>query len=97
MLSFNGTDYTLIFFFGTVIALFGLEFLICRMTRRPFFRWLPMGYVAALLALSVACMFGDTGGFIDVRSFFALVILGYAAVCAVSIGLGWLLGRRKTK
>ena len=97
MLSFNGTDYTFVFFFGSVFTLFLLQFFLCRKARRCFFKWLPMGYVAALLFLSVACLYGDTGGFIDVRGFFALVILGYAAICAAAIGLGWLLGRSRTK
>lgn len=96
MLIINGTDYGVyLVAIGSFLVLFGWEYLVCRKTDSRVMRWLPWGYVALQLVLSVGCFLGDTGGFIDLRSFFALLFLGYAGLCAAGIVTGWLLGRRK--
>ena len=50
-----------------------------------------------VLALAVAGLFGDTGGWIDLRAFFAAVLAGYAAICAAGIGLAHFLYRISLK
>lgn len=98
MFTINGTDYTLYVIVAvSVIVLFTLQSVLCRRAKRMFLKLLPLGYVALTLVLAVACLFGDTGGFIDLRDAFALILCGYAAICAAAIGLAWLVCRMKSK
>ena len=67
--------------------------LLCCKSRNLLVRHLPWLWVIGMLALAVAALFGDTGGFIDLRNFFCAVFCGYAAICAASIGLAHLVCR----
>ncbi len=90
----NGTDYTLPFIaFASFFVLFAIQFLLLRLRRLHFLRHLPWVWVAGVLLLAVAGLFGDTGGFIDLRGFFAALLAGYAAICAVGIGLAHLVNQ----
>ena len=94
----NGTDYTFyLIVLGSFLLLFAVQYLLCRRVRIRLLRHLPWAYVVYLLGLAVATLFGDTGGFVDLRSFFALVILGYAVLCAVAIGLAHLVNRLRNR
>ncbi len=98
MFTINGADYTIFVVpIMSFILLFALQFFLCRRVKSKILKCLPWGYVVFQLVLSVMCLFEDTGGFIDLRSLFFLLFLGYAAVCAAGIGLGWLFGRSKAK
>ena len=88
----NGTDYTLPFLaIASFLVLFTIQFLLLRLKRLCFLRHLPWVWVAGVLILAVAGLFSDTGGWIDLRAFFALVLCGYAAICAAGIGLAHLV------
>lgn len=92
----NGTDYTLPFVaLVSFLGLFGIQLLLLRIRRARFLRHLPWLWVIGALVLSVCCLFEGTGGFIDLRSFFALLFLAYAALCAAGIGLAHLVARRR--
>ena len=90
----NGTDYTLPFIaLASFFLLFALQLLLLRLKRLCFLRHLPWVWVAGVLILAVAGLFGDTGGWIDLRAFFAAVLAGYAAICAAGIALAHLVNR----
>ncbi len=90
----NGTDYTLpLIALASFFLLFALQLLLLRLKRLCFLRHLPWVWVAGVLILAVAGLFGDTGGWIDLRAFFAAVLAGYAAICAAGIGLAHLVNR----
>ena len=90
----NGTDYTLpLIALASFFILFALQLLLLRLKRLCFLRHLPWVWVAGVLILAVAGLFGDTGGWIDLRAFFAAVLAGYAAICAAGIALAHLVNR----
>lgn len=94
----NGTDYTLpLFAVLSFFVLLGGQYFLLRTVRLAFLRHLPWLWVIGMLGLAVAAYFGDTGGFIDLRSFFAALIAGYAALCAAGIGLAHLLYKLKNR
>ena len=73
-------------------VIFAAQLLCCK-ARNLLVRHLPWLWVVGMLVLAVATLFGDTGGFIDLRSFFCAVLCGYAALCAAGIGLAHLVNR----
>ena len=88
----NGTDLTLPFIaLASFFVLFAIQFLLLQLKRLRFLRHLPWVWVAGVLILAVAGLFGDTGGWIDLRTFFAAVLAGYAAICAAGIALAHLV------
>ena len=90
----NGTDYTLpLIALASFFLLFALQLLLLRLKRLCFLRHLPWVWVAGVLILAVAGLFGDTGGWLDLRAFFAAILAGYAAICAAGIGLAHLVNR----
>ena len=94
----NGMDYTLYLFAGlSFFVMLGGEYFLLRFARLRWLRHLPWVWVMGMLGLAIATLFGETGGFIDMRSFFAAIIAGYAALCAAGIGLAHLLYKLKTK
>ena len=94
----NGTDYTLpLIAFFSFAALFLIQLLLLRIPRLTFLRHLPWIWVIGVLALAVAGLFGDTGGWLDLRAFFAAVLTGYAAICAAGIGLAHLVNKWKRR
>ena len=94
----NGTDYTLpLIALASFFILFALQLLLLRLKRLCFLRHLPWAWVAGVLILAVAGLFGDTGGWIDLRAFFAAVLAGYAAICAAGIGLAHLVFKSKKR
>jgi hypothetical protein len=54
-------------------------------------------WVILMLAVAIAALFGDTGGWIDTRSFFCALFCIYAAICAAGIGLAHLVVKRKIR
>ena len=90
----NGVDYTLpLVAVLSFLFMFGIQFLLLKLSRLRFLRHLPWVCVAGILALAVASLFGSTGGWIDLRSFFCALLCGYAAICAVGIGLAHLVNK----
>ena len=90
----NGTDYTLpLIAVASFFLLFALQLLMLRMKRLRFLRHLPWVWVAGVLIFAAVGLFGDTGGWLDLRAFFAAVLAGYAAICAAGIGLAHLLNK----
>ena len=90
----NGTDYTLPFIAITsFLVLFVIQFLLLQLKRLRFLRHLPWVWVAGVLLFAVVGLFGDTGGWLDLRAFFAAVLAGYAALCAAGIGLAHLVNK----
>ena len=90
----NGTDYTLPFIaIISFLVLFVIQFLLLQLKRLHFLRHLPWVWVAGVLIFAVVGLFGDTGGWLDLRAFFAAVLAGYAALCAVGIGLAHLVNK----
>ena len=93
-----GVDLTLpLFVLGSFLGLCVLEYLLCRKVKWKWVRLLPWGVVVWNLVLSVASLLGDTGGWIDMRSFFALIFSIYALICGAGIFLGWYLAKKKDK
>ena len=90
----NGTDYTLpLLAIASFLVLFVVQFLLLQLKHLRFLRHLPWIWVAGVLAFAVAGLFGDTGGWLDLRTFFAAVLAGYAAICAAGIGLAHLVNK----
>ena len=90
----NGTDYSLpLIAIASFFVLFALQLLLLRLRRLRFLRHLPWVWVAGILILAVAGLFGDTGGWLDLRAFFAAILAGYAAICAAGIGLAHLVNK----
>ena len=90
----NGTDYTLpLIALASFFLLFALQLLLLRLKRLCFLRHLPWVWVTGVLILAAAGLFGDTGGWLDLRAFFAAVLAGYAAICAAGIGLAHLVNK----
>ena len=88
----NGTDYTLpLVAVLSFLVMFGVQLFLLRLKRLRFLRHLPWVCVAGILALAAASLFGSTGGWIDLRSFFCALLCGYAAICAAGIGLAHLV------
>lgn len=87
-----GVDYTLpLVILASFAFLFTVQYLLLRSRHLRFLRHLPWVWVVGVLGLAVTAYFGDSGGFIDLRSFFALLLCGYAAICAAAIGLAHLI------
>ena len=94
----NGTDYTLPFIaIASFLLLFVIQFLLLQLKRLRFLRHLPWVWVAAVLVFAVIGLFGDTGGWLDLRAFFAAVLAGYAAICAAGIGLAHLVCKSRKR
>lgn len=94
----NGTDYSLpLIAIASFFVLFALQLLLLRLRRLSFLRHLPWVWVAGILILAVAGLFGDTGGWLDLRAFFAAILTGYAAICAAGIGLAHLVNRLQNR
>ena len=88
----NGVDYTLpTIAILSFLVLFAVQYLLCRYCRSGFLRSLPCLWVIAALGLAVACLFTEPGGFLDLRGAFALLLTGYAAICAAGIGAAYLV------
>ena len=87
----NGVDYSLpLIAVLSFLTLFGVQLLLLRVRIR-FLRHLPWIWVIGVLVLAVVGLFGDTGGWVDLRALFALLLCGYAAICALGIGLAHLV------
>ena len=94
----NGTDYSLpLLALLSFLGLFALQLLLLRLKRMQFLRHLPWVWVAGVLLFAVVGLFGDTGGWIDLRVFFAAVLAGYAAICAAGIGLAHLVNKSQKR
>ena len=94
----NGTDYTLpLFAVLSFFVMFGGQYFLLKTVRLAFLRHLPWVWVVGMLGLAVATLFGEVHGFIDLRSFFAAIIAGYAAICAAGIWAAHLLNRLKKR
>ena len=93
-----GIDLTLpLFVLGSFAGLCVLEYLLCRKAKRKWIKMLPWGVVVWNLGLSVIVLLGDSGGFLDLRNFFATVFAVYAAICGAGIVLGWHLAKKEKK
>lgn len=93
-----GIDLTLpLFVTVTFLGLSWLEYVLCRKVKWRWMRSAPWGIVIVLLLMSVGSLLGDSGGWIDLRSFFALIFAVYALICAAALTLGWYLARKKNK
>lgn len=96
MLSYNGTNYMPIVIAAAVFILLAAgEYLICRKSESVFSRCVLLIVPAFFLVLTPFCMTGSSGGFVDLRAFAALVLLGCAAITAAAIGIGWLINKLK--
>ena len=68
------------------------QYWLCRKTTRLALRLIPLYAVAALLVLAaVEYASYNPGGFLDLSAFVSAVIAVYAAACALSAGVGWLI------
>ena len=94
----NGTDYSLpLLAVLSFFVMFGVQFFLLRMKCPRFLRHLPWVWVILMLAVAIAALFGDTGGWIDTRSFFCALFCTYAAICAAGIGLAHLVVKLKIR
>ncbi|MBQ7230368.1 MAG: hypothetical protein IJX04_05665 [Oscillospiraceae bacterium] len=94
----NGTDYSLpLLAVLSFLLMFIGQYLLLRFIRLRFLRHLPWIWVGGVLAFAMAGLFGDTGGWIDLRAFFAAVLAGYAAICAAGIGLAHLVFKSRKR
>lgn len=94
MLIFDGKDSTIYVVAAvSMILLFSLQYFICTRTERSIIRAIPFVYPFLLLALAMICYASPDGGWIDLRLIAALLLLGYAAICMVSILLARFLYR----
>lgn len=82
-----------------LLAAFGVgQYQLCRRTKRLVLRLIP-GYGVVLLLILAAVEYAsyNPGGFLDLSAFVAAVLAVYAAACAVSSGVGWLVWKIKEK
>ena len=94
----NGTDYSLpLLAVLSFLLMFIGQYLLLRFIRLRFLRHLPWIWVGGVLAFAMAGLFGDTGGWIDLRAFFAAVLAAYAAICAAGIGLAHLVFKSRKR
>ena len=94
----NGTDYSLpLLAVLSFLVMFGVQFVLLRLKRPRFLRHLPWVWVILMLGVAIAALFGDTGGWIDIRTFFCALFCAYAAICAAGIGLAHLIVKRKIR
>ena len=94
----NGTDYSLpLLAVLSFFLMFCVQFFLLRIQRPCLLRHLPWVWVILMLAVAIAALFGDTGGWIDTRSFFCALFCIYAAICAAGIGLAHLVVKRKIR
>ena len=91
-MKFEANDLLPLFVILSFLAMFGVQYLCCR-AQNALVRHLPWLWVIGILILAVAALFGDTGGWIDLRRFFCAVLCGYSAICAAAIGLAHLVYR----
>ena len=95
----NGTDYTIyIVVVLTVVLLAALEYTICRRAKNPSMRKALL-FIPFLVLLFALFVYGSqpNGSFLDLRDVVALMRIGYAAVCAVAICIGWFVFAVKEK
>lgn len=87
----NGVDYSVILV-GVVsfLVLFGVQYEICLKAKSKVLKFAPWGYVGLILFLAVLCALNNDG-FIIISGFIALILLGYAAICAGAIICAWLV------
>lgn len=98
MLMFNGTDYTIpVFVALSVILLFTLQYTLCRRAKRLWVKLLPLLYVLLWLVLALVTFMTPANVFIDLNLLVAMLFAVYALICAVPIGLAWLIYWLKTK
>ena len=94
----NGTDYSLpLLAVLSFFVMFGVQFFLLHLKRPRFLRHLPWVWVILMLGVAIAALFGDTGGWIDARTFFCALFCAYAAICAAGIGLAHLVFKRKNR
>lgn len=95
---FSQGDYTLpLFVVFSFLLMFGGQYLLLRTVRLAFLRHLPWVWVVGILGLAIAALFGDAGGFIDLRNLFCTVLWVYAIICAMGIALAHWVYKQKTK
>ena len=103
MFAINGVDYTfhiiaISFVILSIAVYFTAQYLLCKKAKKLTVKLIPAYAVLLLIVLAGLVAVSGTGGsVIDLRSFVALVILCYAAICAVSAGLAWLIYKLKRK
>lgn len=98
MLIYNGTDYTIpVFVMVSVIVLFALQSALCRRCKRLWVKLLPLLYVLLWIVAALLILLGESGGFLDLRGLAAALFAGYALICAVPIGLAWLMDWLKNR
>lgn len=98
MLSYNGTDYTLVVITVlAVVLLVAAEYFICAKAKRNFVKYILFVVPAAFLAVIPFTLTGSSGGFVDLRPLAAFIEFIAAAICAAAIGAGWLICKIKKK
>ena len=99
----NGIDYTFqiiaaAFVILSIVAYFTAQYLLCKKAKKLAIKLIPSYAVLLLIVLAgLAAVSGTGGSVVDLRGFVALVILGYALICAVSVGLAWMMYGLKRK
>lgn len=98
MLSYNGTDYTLVVIVVlAVVLLAALEYFLCAKVKQKFAKFILLVVPAALLVMIPFSLTGSSGGFIDLRPLVAFLEAAAAAICAAAIGSGWLIYKIKNR
>jgi hypothetical protein len=99
MFVINGIDYAFhifatTFIVASVAVFFTVQYILCKKSKRMAIKLIPAYGVLILIILAFLVTISSTGGsFIDLRSFIALVILGYALICGISAGVAWVIYR----
>lgn len=98
MLSYNGTDYTLVLTaVAFAVLLAAAEYILCAKVRNKYIKMIPLVVPVFFLVLIPFCLTGETGGFIDLRGLVAFICGVCAVISAAAIGIGWLIYKVKSR
>ena len=89
----DGTDYTIpALCLLAVLLFFTVQYLLCRKAKRLAVKMIPFYGVGLLLLAAIGVLNTDNrGSFIDLRGLLAMLIAGFALLCALAAGAAWLL------
>ena len=103
MFVINGVDYAfqiiaISFVILSIAVYFTAQYLLCKKAKKLGIKLIPAYGVLLLIVLAILVAVSDNrGSILDLQSFVALVVLGYALICGISSGVAWVIYRIKIK
>ena len=98
MFMINGTNYT--FHLLALISfslLFMLQYLLCKKANRRVMKLIPVCVVIFIFILATVILFTPQNSIFDLRGLVAVLLYCYGLVCAVAVGLAWIVYKMKKR